>query len=105
MTVFAIFWTLIIGDYAMVRIYIILTFLLFVGCGPHYGDFYPCHDDGTVKPRIVMLPIVETNKHIDHEKILMQNIKYKLMDRGECLHLLRRSGQWSNRKNRDFRLL
>ena len=61
----------------------VLTLLLVSSCGPRYGDFYPCHDDGTVKPRIVLLPITDVSGQCDMAQELMQDIRYKLMDRGD----------------------
>lgn len=63
-------------------LFLALSLLLFVGCGPRYGDFFPCYDDGTVKPRLVMLPINSGNKYCKHEELLMNDILNKFMDRG-----------------------
>lgn len=56
--------------------------LLFSACGPRYGDFSPCHDDGTIKPRVVLLPIKDATGHCDMAEELMRSIQYNLMDRG-----------------------
>ncbi len=66
----------------MLRALFLLVSLLVSACGPRYGDFFPCHDDGTLKPRVVLLPMTDSlgNSHIADE--LMQNIRYQLMDRG-----------------------
>ncbi len=60
-----------------------LMLLLFASCGPRYGDFFPCHDDGTVKPRVVLLPITDVSGRKDMAEDLMQNMRYQLMDRGD----------------------
>lgn len=57
--------------------------LLFGACGPRYGDFFPRHDDGTVKPRVVLLPITDVTGHCDRAEELMQSIRFNLMDRGD----------------------
>lgn len=56
--------------------------LLFSACGPRYGDFFPCHDDGSVKPKVVLLPMKDATGHCDIAEGLMQNIRYRLMDCG-----------------------
>jgi hypothetical protein len=41
---------------------IVLSFvlsLLAVGCGPRYVDYFPYHDDGRPKPKVVLLPVVD----------------------------------------------
>lgn len=63
-----------------------LSLLLLTACGPRYGDFFPCHDDGTVKPRVVLLPICDMTGHCNMADELMQSIRYTLMDRG-CLYV------------------
>lgn len=62
---------------------LMLVLLLFVACGPRYGEFYPRHDDGTVKPRVVLLPIRDVSGQSEMAADLMQNIQYRLMDRGD----------------------
>lgn len=59
-----------------------LILLFFVGCGPRYGDFFPCHDDGTVKPRVVLLPISDVTGRCDVAEAFMQCIRDNLMDHG-----------------------
>lgn len=60
----------------------ITSILLLTSCGPRYGDFFPCHDDGTIKPKIVLLPMSDITGQCDRAQDLMQNIRYHLMDRG-----------------------
>lgn len=62
---------------------IAMTLLLFTACGPRYGDFFPCHDDGTIKPRVALLPIKDASGCEERADELMRNIRYKLMDRGD----------------------
>ncbi len=61
----------------------LLTLLFLSGCGPRYGDFFPYHDNGIVKPRVVMLPIKDGAGKGDLAEELMQCIHYQLMDRGD----------------------
>ena len=57
------------------------------GCGgPRYVDFFPYHDDGTPKPKIVVLPMSETPDcqfPWDVPQELLQGIYGQVMDRGE----------------------
>lgn len=66
---------------ALLFVYTLMV-LLFSACGPRYGDFCPCHDDGTPKPRVVLLPIKSAPGLCERADELMQNIRYNLMDRG-----------------------
>jgi len=60
-----------------------IVLLSLSACGPRYGDFYPCHDDGTVKPRIVLLPTKDCTGSNERADYFFQNIRYKLMDCGD----------------------
>lgn len=64
-------------------LFLLLTLFTVSSCGPRYGDFYPCHDDGTIKPHVVLLPITDVSGQCDMAQELMQNIRYQLMDRGD----------------------
>lgn len=60
--------------------------LLTSACGgPRYVDFFPYHDDGTVKPRVVMLPVMDASAvHLpwDLAKEMNSGIRYELMNEG-----------------------
>lgn len=36
--------------------------LLFGGCSPQYSDFFPYHDDGTPKPYVALLPVIDESE-------------------------------------------
>lgn len=40
-------------------LYLLLLCVGFVGCCPTYVDFFPCHDDGSRKPTIGLLPAID----------------------------------------------
>lgn len=64
---------------------LLLPLILLVGCGgPRYGDFFEYHDDGTVKPKVTLLPIrsnTEDNREL--AQYLDQSIRYTAMDHGQ----------------------
>lgn len=72
---------------------LVLCCLTLVGCGgPHYVDFFPYHDDGTMKPRVALVPVFDSSKSdvpwsLSQE--LTQGMRYKIMDHGD-LYLLSR---------------
>ena len=56
-----------------------------VGCGPRYVDYFPYHDDGAAKPKVVFLPIkgvCETDLEWDLSKKLTEAIHCQAMDDG-----------------------
>lgn len=60
--------------------------LVTIGCGPRYVDYFPCHDDGTVKPAVAILPIkVTCDTHVkwDITRELSQAMDYSLKDHGQ----------------------
>lgn len=67
---------------------LLLAFCLCVtatACGPRYADYYPYHEDGRVKPSVVMLPIQDKSDsglkwNLSDE--LNQNMTYRLLDSG-----------------------
>lgn len=67
----------------------ILTFvaLMAVGCsGPRYVDYFPYHDDGTPKPKLALIPVVDSSDcglPWDVAKEITQGIHDHLMDTGE----------------------
>lgn len=47
----------------MLRLFLSLFIsLVAVGCGPRYIDCFPCHDDGTVKPVVALLPAIDASQ-------------------------------------------
>lgn len=69
---------------------ILLTFLFalcFTACsGPRYSDYFPYHDDGVPKPKIVLMPILDRANpslpwSISEE--LTDSLYYSLMNSGE----------------------
>ena len=56
-------------------------------CGaPHYVDYFPYHDDGTLKPKVALIPIIDSSSNelswnVSEE--LSQGVFYQLMDSGE----------------------
>lgn len=60
-----------------------LLLVIVTACGPRYGDFFPCHDDGTIKPRVVLLPMRNLTGQCEVGDNLMQTLRYCLMDRGD----------------------
>jgi hypothetical protein len=56
------------------------------GCsGPHYVDYFPYHDDGTVKPRVALIPVIDSS-HSGLPWSLSEEITdglyYQMMDSG-----------------------
>lgn len=71
-------------------LFALLVSVIVTGCGPHYVDYFPYHDDGTIKPHVALLPMYDEldvplpfNASIDMTNI----IHYELMDSGQ-LYLL-----------------
>ena len=68
---------------------IVLTFalsLLAVGCGPRYVDYFPYHDDGRPKPKVVLLPVVDESTADlpwDVSQELTSSMRYEIMNNGE----------------------
>lgn len=40
-------------------IFTLLITVLMAGCSPSYVDYFPYHDDGRAKPKIVLLPLID----------------------------------------------
>jgi hypothetical protein len=36
--------------------------LLLVSCGPRYVDYFPFYDDGTPKPKVALLPVIDSTR-------------------------------------------
>jgi hypothetical protein len=43
-------------------IFALMAALLMVGCGPRYIDYFPYHDDGTLKPKVALIPVIDNSK-------------------------------------------
>lgn len=70
----------------MVRILCFLfTLIVFTGCGgPRYGDFFLYRDDGTVKPKVAMIPIISWAKSDGFkEACLKDSIISQMRESGE----------------------
>lgn len=77
----------------MLKIFASLMMLLcLAGCGPHHVDYFPYHDDGTMKPHIALVPFIDSTG-ADVPWSLAQEmtlgVRYQAMDSGE-LYLLSR---------------
>lgn len=56
------------------------------GCGPHYVDYFPYRDDGTLKPHIALVPILDSsnsNLCCNFAKELTDDVRYEIMDHGD----------------------
>lgn len=70
----------------MGRIYSFLLCLsLLTGCGgPRYGDFFLYRDDGTVKPKVAMIPIISWEKSDGGKETCLKNsIVTQMRENGE----------------------
>lgn len=60
--------------------------LIAVGCGPRYVDYFPYHDDGTQKPKVALMPIIDSTQSQlawDLTEEISDGIFYELMNSGE----------------------
>jgi hypothetical protein len=64
---------------------IFLSFMFFTACGgPRYVDYFPYHDDGRPKSKVVLLPVkVSCGKPESWGKELTVDIRYEIMDQGK----------------------
>jgi len=64
-----------------------LITLFAVGCGgPRYVEYFPHHDDGTPKPKVALIPVVDSSKSgltWDMSRELSEGIYYELMNSGQ----------------------
>lgn len=71
----------------------LMMLVCLVGCGPHHVDYFPYNDDGTLKPHIALIPVIDRSGS-DVPWSLAQEmtlgIRFQAMDSGE-LYLLSRS--------------
>lgn len=63
----------------------IILMLLLAGCsGPRYADFFPYHDDGTIKPKVEFLPLMPIEESDKELAEYIQGIMlWDAMDSGE----------------------
>lgn len=64
----------------------LLVTLMAVGCGPRYVDYFPYHDDGRPKPKVVIVPVFNScEDHVpwDISQELTSNMRYEIMNNGE----------------------
>lgn len=75
----------------MVRtIFTLLVTLLMVGCGPRYIDYFPFHDDGTPKPKVALLAVIDTTQVCipwDVSREINDRLRYQAMCNGELFLL------------------
>lgn len=60
--------------------------LIAVSCGPRYVDYFPCHDDGRPKPKVVFVPVAEVctpDLPWDVSQELTNKMRYDVMQNGE----------------------
>lgn len=68
---------------------VISALLIFigVGCGgPRYVDYFPYHDDGTIKPKVALMPILDSSQNglsWDISAEISEGIYYELMNSGK----------------------
>lgn len=85
-----------------------ITMLLAVGCGgPRYVDYFPYHDDGTPKPRVALMPVIDASQSglpWDISEEITQELYYDLMDHGELYVLTPEEvgPAWTSRGTIDF---
>ena len=74
------------------RNFLIILMLSFAttACGPRYVDYFPCHDDGTCKPAVALLPITDCTPSHSSEVAaneIFQEIQSDAMHHGELYFL------------------
>jgi hypothetical protein len=76
-----------------------------VSCGPRYVDYFPCHDDGTSKPAVAMLPIVDKTQpciSLSAGEVVSRVIHVEAMNRGELYFINQESMQAASIGTVDF---
>jgi hypothetical protein len=82
--------------------------LITIGCGgPRYVDYFPYHDDGTPKPRVALMNIVDSSHsglpwNVSEE--LSQSLYYELMNSGQLYVLspVEVGPIWAKQESTDF---
>jgi hypothetical protein len=75
----------------MLRTLLLFVLSLFtISCGPHYADYFPYHDDGTPKPQVALLPVIDSSNikvpcNLSEE--MTKSIRYEIMNTGELFLL------------------
>ena len=71
----------------------LLLLLVITGCGPRYVDYFPYHDDGTPKPRIALISVVDSSGYKlpwNLSREFTQEIKDELVGNGDVYLLSQR---------------
>ena len=82
--------------------------LIVMGCGgPRYVDYFPYHDDGTLKPKVALMPIFDASQNAlswSLSEEISDGIYYELMNSGEFYVVSPREmgPGWMNRHSIDF---
>lgn len=82
--------------------------LIAVGCGgPRYADYFPYHDDGTAKPKVALMPLINSSLcdlPWDFSEEISEGIYYKLMDSGwfYAVSPKEMGAGWAKRNEIDF---
>lgn len=72
------------------KIHLFALLLIMAGCAPNYVDYFPYHDDGTMKPHVALMPMLNSTSvelPYDAPAEMTRTIYYDLMDSGQ-LYLL-----------------
>jgi hypothetical protein len=70
----------------MYQLIALLALLLTTGCGggPRYADYFPQYDDGTPKPKVAFVPMINhTAVQSDLNQKLTEKIRYRTKDNGD----------------------
>lgn len=68
-------------------LFLILSFSVFSCGGPYHIDYFPIDDEGQVKPKVVLVPLIDSSEHElswDVADELAKNIDEELKSLGEC---------------------
>jgi hypothetical protein len=82
--------------------------LVAMGCGgQRYVDYFPCHDDGTPKPKLALMPILDSTQCSlpwDLTEEIADGIYYELMNSGEIYMVSAKEmgPGWMKRDSIDF---
>lgn len=82
--------------------------LMAVGCStPRYVDYFPYHDDGTPKPKVALMPVIDSSKSgmpWDVSLELSEAVYSELMNCGEVYALLPQEvgPVWAKRASIDY---
>lgn len=71
----------------MVRhaLFTLFALLMLCGCQTQYSDYFPFRDDGTQKPHVALLPVINGSKYSNGEKVcndLTRDIRKDIMRHG-----------------------